>query len=176
MALTPNQERFVEEYLLDLNATQAAIRAGYSAKTANEQGSRLLANANVRDAIDAAKKARSERTEITADLILKELLMIARVDLAQAYDESGRLKNIHDIPEDVRRAIAGIEVDELFEGHGEDREKIGDTRKVKFWDKPRALELLGKHLKLFTDKLELSGTDALAEKIAEARARKDKRT
>ncbi|KTT62836.1 terminase small subunit, partial [Sphingomonas endophytica] len=71
MALTDKQARFAEEYLVDLNATQAAIRAGYSKATANEQGARLLANASVAEAISAAQKARSERTNITADDVLR---------------------------------------------------------------------------------------------------------
>lgn len=79
-ALEPRQQRFVEEYLIDLNATQAAIRAGYSERTANEQGARLLANVSVRSAISEAQKERSERTGITADLALKEVWSIATAD------------------------------------------------------------------------------------------------
>lgn len=73
MALTDKQQRFVEEYLIDLNATQAAIRAGYSAKTANEQGARLLVNVSVAEAIEAAQAARSERVELTQDWVLDRL-------------------------------------------------------------------------------------------------------
>ncbi len=73
MSLTPRQARFVEEYLLDLNATQAAIRAGYSKKTANEQGARLLAKVSVRKAVAEARQARSERTEITQDEVIQGL-------------------------------------------------------------------------------------------------------
>lgn len=78
--LTPKQQRFVEEYLIDLNATQAAIRAGYSVKTANEQGNRLLANVSVQNAISQAMQARSERTNITADGVLKMWYDMATVD------------------------------------------------------------------------------------------------
>jgi phage terminase small subunit len=80
MALTDKQQRFVEEYLIDLNATKAAIRAGYSAKTANEQGSRLLANVSVFAAVSAAQEERSKRTAITADQVLQELWAIASAD------------------------------------------------------------------------------------------------
>lgn len=157
-ALTPKQQRFVEEYLKDLNATQAAIRAGYSEKTAQEQGSQNLSKLIIANAIQARMDKRSARTEITSDLILKELLLIARADISQAYDEKGNLKPMHDIPEDVRRAMSAVKVFEEFEGFGKDRTKIGDVREVKFWDKPKALELLGRHLKLFTDKVEHSGS------------------
>lgn len=167
MSLTPKQARFVEEYLLDLSATDAACRAGYSRKTAESQGSRLLSNVKVREAIDAALAARSERVEVKADDVLRELLRLARVDLGEAFDKDGRLKAVHSIPPDVRRAIAGIEVEELFEGHGPDRVQTGHVRKVKFWEKTKALELLGKHLKLFTDKLEVSGRLTL-EQLVEA--------
>lgn len=78
--LTPKQQRFVDEYLVDLNATQAAVRAGYSARTANEQGARLLAKASVRAAVDAAKAQRSQRTGITAERVLADLFDIATAD------------------------------------------------------------------------------------------------
>lgn len=78
-ALKPRQRRFVDEYLVDLNATQAAIRAGYSARTANEQGARLLAKAIVAAAVQAAQKARAERLRITQDDVLLGLQREARL-------------------------------------------------------------------------------------------------
>lgn len=162
---------FVREYLVDLNAQNAAIRAGYSAKTARAAGSRLLSDVDIRAQIDAAMKERAARVELTADDVLRELLRIARVDLADLYTENGQLKSIHEIPEDARRAIAGIEVDELWEGRGSEAVEVGVTRKVKLWDKPKALELLGKHLKLFTEIHEHRGLDRLADALATARGR-----
>lgn len=152
--MTPNQARFVEEYLLDLNATQAAIRAGYSAKTALQQGPRLLGNAGVKAAIQKALAARAKRVEVKADDVLRELLRIATTDISEAYDDEGNLKKLKDIPVDLRRAISGVEVDEIWDGYGEDRTQTGETKKLKLWDKTRALEMLGKHLKLLTDKVE----------------------
>ncbi len=73
MSPTPKQARFVEEYLVDLNATQAAIRAGYSKKTANEQGAQLLAKLSIREAVAEAQEARSERTGITQDEVIRGL-------------------------------------------------------------------------------------------------------
>lgn len=157
MALTDQQERFCQEYLIDLNATKAADRAKYSKKTANEQGSRLLANVKVQARIQELMDERSKRTEITSDIVLKELLLIAKTDLSEAFDEQGSLKDIHDIPENIRRAIAGVEVYvETIQGI-----EIGRTKKLKLWDKNRALEMLGRHLKLFTDKVEHSGSIGL---------------
>lgn len=101
---------------------------------------------------------RSKRTEITVDFVLQELALLAKTDLAEAYDEKGNLKPIHDIPVELRRAISGVKVFEEFDGFGTERTKIGETRELKLWDKLRALELLGRHLKLFTDKMEHSGS------------------
>lgn len=160
--LTNKQQRFVDEYIVDLNATQAAIRAGYSAKTAAQQGERLLRNVEVRRAVDEALEERADRVNVKADDVLRELLRIATTDLSGAYDEHGRLLPLKDIPRDLRRAIAGVETEELW-GAPEDgeRSQIGTTRKLKLWDKTKALELLGKHLKLFTDKVEHSASDSL---------------
>lgn len=171
MSAALKRETFVREYLVDLNATQAAIRAGYSARSAGAAGGRLLQDDKILAAINEAKVQRAARVEVTADHVLRELLKIASVDLAVLYDDNGNLKDIHSIPEDARKAIAGIEVDEIWEGRGEEREQTGVTRKVKLWDKPRALELLGKHLKLFTEVHEHHGLDKLADEYRAAEAR-----
>lgn len=155
--LTDMQEIFCQEYLKDLNGTQAAVRAGYAENSANEQASRLLANANISERVQMLMQSRAKRIEIDSDMILKELLLLAKTDLSNAYDENGNLKNVQDMPEEVRRAISGIKVFEEFEGFGKDRVKIGEVRELKFWDKPRALELLGKHLKLFTEVVKIEG-------------------
>lgn len=159
MKLKPKQEMFCREYLIDLNATKAAIRAGYSKKTANEQGSQMLAIDYIAARIQQLMTERAQEVGVTASDVLRELLLIAKTDLGQAYDDEGHLKPIHEIPEDIRRAIAGIKVFDEFEGFGKDRVKVGEVREVKFWDKPKALELLGRHLKLFTDKVEHTGDD-----------------
>jgi phage terminase small subunit len=150
--LTGRQVRFIEEYLQCLNATQAARKAGYSERSAAAQGAELLKNPKVRAALDRAIENRAIRVGVKADDVLGELLRLARVDIAGAYDEKGQLKPIHEIPEDIRRAIAGVDVEQLFEGRGKDRVQIGNLVKVRFWDKVRGLELLGKHLRLFDEK------------------------
>ena len=88
--LTPKQQRFVEEYLIDLNATQAAIRAGYSEKTAQEQSSRLLSNVMVQEAVQKAKNKLSERTELTVDMVVQGLLKEAQ-DYAEGSTQSARV-------------------------------------------------------------------------------------
>ena len=161
--LTARQKLFCDEYLKDRNGQQAALRAGYSKFNAKEQASRMLTKAHVKNYIDSLTKKVSEESKITATTILQELLRLARVDLAGAYDEKGNLLPVKEMPEDVRRAISSIDVFEEYEGYGKERVNIGKTKKIKFHDKTRSLELLGKHLKLFTDRIEHSGKLTLEE-------------
>ena len=154
--MTPKQAAFVREYLIDLNATQAAARAGYSAKTANEQGNRLLSNVSVRSAIDVAIQARANRLEISADRVLIELARIAFFDPRRLLKEDGRPKQLHELDDDCAAAIAGLDVLEEFEGSGEDRVQIGVVKKYKIADKNTALTNAMKHLGMLTDKLELT--------------------
>ena len=155
--LTPKQERFCQEYIKDLNGRQAAIRAGYSEKTANEQASQLLAKLHIASRVAELKGESAERLKIDADEILRELHRLAMVDVTQAFDDMGGLKPFKEMPEDVRKAIAGLEVSEIFEGSGDQRTAIGLLKKIRMWDKPRALELLGKHLSLFIERHEHTG-------------------
>jgi phage terminase small subunit len=162
--LTPRQARFVEEYLIDLNATQAATRAGYSAKTANEQGARLLANVSVRSAIEQAKAERSERTHITQDRVLQELARIAFFDLRKLYREDGSLKSMHELDDDAAAVLAGVDVVETqgqaeIGGDGGIRHIPEFVKKAKVFDKNTALTLAMKHLGMLKDKVEHTGKD-----------------
>lgn len=163
--LNARQLRFVEAYVVLPNAAAAAREAGYSKATADRIGSRLLKNAGVKAAIAEHQARAATKAEVDAVEVLRELKRIALVDVADIFDEQGRLKPLKEIPVDARRAIAGIETDELFGGAGENRIELGQTRKLKFWDKPKALELLGKHLKLFTDKVEVGFGDMTDEQL-----------
>lgn len=157
--LTDKQSLFVDEYLVDLNATQAAIRAGYSPDTAQQIGSENLSKPVIQQAIQKAMEERSKRTEITQDMVLNELARIAFLDIRQAFDEKGNLMPIHELPDDVARAIGGIDHTVI----GDKEDKIGITSKIKIIDKKGSLELLGKHLKMFTDKKEVTGVLGLAD-------------
>lgn len=148
--LTAKQAAFVKEYLVDLNATQAAIRAGYSAKTAAVLAHETLRNPNVAAAIQAAMDDRSKRTDITADNVLKEIAKLAFVDPRKLFDDKGRLRPIQDLPDEVALAVASVEVVTSRIPGGEPTD-VEHTAKIKFWDKRGSLELLGKHLKLFTE-------------------------
>lgn len=169
--MSPKQERFVEEYLIDANATQAAIRAGYSAKTAQVQSAQLLANPDIAAAIDAKRAERSERTQIDADWVLKRLAAEADADVADLYNqETGALKPVHEWPLIWRQGlVAGIDVyEEKIEGV-----KIGETVKIKLSDRIRRLELIGKHIRVnaFQEQVSVSGLDTLADRLARASKR-----
>lgn len=152
--LNKKQLRFVDEYLIDLNGKQAAIRAGYSPRTAEMQASRLLSKDKVKAAVQERMDKRSERTEITQDRVLKEIARIAFLDIRQAFNERGELLEIPDMPEDVARAIGGMDVSRYTE-KGEDG-GTETTKKIKLIDKKGALELLGRNLKLFTDQTQIT--------------------
>lgn len=166
---TPKESRFVQEYPIDLNGAAAARRSGYSEATAKAIACELLSKPRIQDAITAEMLARSERTRITQDRVLYGIADLAFYDIADLFADDGSLKAVHDIPVAMRNAIAGIEVEELWEGRGEARERIGNLHKVKLADRKGSLELLGRHLKLFTDKVEHSGTVTLEEILTASR-------
>lgn len=156
MSLTPKQARFVDEYLIDLNGTQAAIRAGYSKKTANEQAARLLANVSVAKAIVAAKAERAARTHLSQDRVLRELTAIAFCDIGSILEETQppgnwRFKPVPAWPEATRRAVASIR--SKHSGHDVGTQAGGSRSSevvgVRFWGKLYALRLLSQHLGLF---------------------------
>ena len=159
--MTPKQERFVQEYLVDLNATQAATRAGYSPKTANEQGARLLANASILAAIAAAKAKRADRTEITADRVLQELAKIGFANMAD-YMRSGPdgdpYLDFSELTRDQAAALIEVTVEDFKDGRGE---SARDVRRVKFKlaDKRAALGDIGKHLGMFRERVSLENPD-----------------
>lgn len=154
--VSSKQKIFIKEYLIDKNATRAAKAAGYSEKTARSQGQRLLTKVDIKALLDRGIDQQCMKLELKADHILRELLRIATADVGLAFDDMGQMKPLSEIPEDVRRAISSLEVHEIFDGQGEGKMAIGLARKVKFWDKPRALEMLGRHLKLFVDELKVT--------------------
>lgn len=168
--LTPKQSRFIDEYLIDLNATQAAIRAGYSAKTANEQAAQMLTRADIRAAVDRAKAARSERIKADSDWVLRRLVDEVEAKLSDLFDERNNIKPIEEWPEIWKTGlVAGFEVEEIVE----DGVVIGHRKKLRLSDRLRRLELIGKHVKVnaFQDTVEVKGLDTLAERLARAKAR-----
>ena len=151
VALNKRQELFAKEYLIDLNATQSAIRAGYSEKTAYSMGQRLLKHVEVQECIQKAMRKREKRTEVTQDRVLEELAAIAFADINDYVQistvtiddreiDSVELVNTGALPKAKRAAIAGIK-------------QGANGIELKLYDKEKALEMLGRHLGMFNDKL-----------------------
>ena len=182
--LTPKQQRFVAEFLVDLNATQAYIRAGYSRKGARVSASRLLANANVSAAVQAGQAAHLGRLDITKQRVLQEYARIAfndprrfweQVQVPPAVDGSGpfvtivRLKAITELGPDEAAALAGFEavVKNAAAGDG-----VTDlVHKIKFWNKLDALHALAEHLGILKNQTEVTGLEELFKRLDAGRAR-----
>jgi len=166
--MSPKAERFVQEYLCDLNATQAAIRAGYSPRTAAAAASRLLSKVNVRSLVEKAAAARSERTQIDADWVLRRLQGEAEADMADLYDANGNLLPIRDWPMVFRKGlVVGVEVAAERDGRGDDA-TVTIVRKIKLQDRTKTVELIGKHVTVgaFRERVEHSGTMTLEQMVA----------
>ncbi|OCA53930.1 terminase small subunit [Photorhabdus namnaonensis] len=163
MALTDKQEMFCREYLVDLNATQAAIRAGYSEKTANRIGSENLSKLDIQKRISELKSDRNEVVKVDAEYVLRRLVEIDKMDVLDIIDDDMSLKSVHEWPTTWRRYLSGFDLAEMFEGRGDDREIVGILKKIKWPDKVKNLELLGKHVSVqaFREnvKTELTGKD-----------------
>ncbi len=168
--LTPKQRAFVREYLIDLNATQAAIRAGYAELSASAEGSRLLANVKVAAAVEAAMKSRAERTDITADRVLKELAKIGFADIRRAVKwqsamiteednpDGGDIAVIKTVVTNTVQMVASEELDdETAAAIAEVSQNTTGGVKIKLHDKRAALVDIGRHLGMFKDRVEHSG-------------------
>lgn len=160
--LTKKQNRFVEEYLIDLNATQAAIRAGYSIESARDIGCENLTKPNIQKEIARAMAERSKRTGVNQDRVILELARLAFVKMTDIVDDKGKIKE--NATDDDLSCIEGIKYK-----HSDTDSGSSVEREVKIGSKLRALELLGKHLGMWNDKIDvnvavpivISGEDAL---------------
>ncbi len=186
--LTPKQSRFVEEYLVDLNATQAAIRAGYSEGTAYSIGNENLSKPDVAAAIDAAKIERSTATKIDAAWLLKRLADEATADVGDLYDDAGNILPVKQWPLIWRQGlVAGLETETTRKAgahgsgqwHGQaqdvhepdpDDDEVTVVTKIKLSDRVKRLELIGRHVNVqaFKEQLEIGVTDKLAERLDRA--------
>ena len=174
MKLTPKQMRFVDEWLIDFNGKQAAIRAGYSAKTAEVTAAKLLRNVKVQAEIARRQKDLQRRTEVTQDRVVKELARSAfaniadyvRVETQTCTKDDGTettyqivmLSETEDLSADQRAALATV------------KQSVNGVE-IKLHDKIKALELLGRHIGMFNDKLEVKGAIDIASVLSEARER-----
>lgn len=153
--LTPKQRRFVAEYLIDLNATQAAVRAGYSRRTAVKIGSENLTKPDIAREIQRAMDERAARTGVTAERVLREIAAIAFLDIRKAFNTDGSMKPLDQLDDETAAAIAGLEVYEELDQEGV--VVLGRVKKLKLSDKIGALTLLARHLGMLNDKLTLKG-------------------
>lgn len=145
--LTNKQKKFIDEYLVDLNATQAAIRAGYKEKAAYRTGAENLRKPQIQEEIQKRMQERQQRTEVTQDMVVKELAAIAfarATDYAEVKGGTVRIKDTDVLSDQQIRAIAGIK-----EG--------ANGIEIKLNDKEKALELLGRHLGMWNDKIKVDG-------------------
>jgi len=163
--LTDRQQLFVAEYLKDFKPSAAAERAGYSAPPWSDE---------VKAAVDEEVRNKRELLSIDAALVLREVATIAFASMADYFVDEWKLKHPDELTELQKRAVEAVQVEER-EIYNKDGDQIGVNRivKIKLHSKNAALEMLGKNLKLFTERFEVSPTDGLAELIAEARARVD---
>lgn len=159
MALTNKQQMFVKEYLIDLNATQAAIRAGYSEDSAQQIGAENLTKPVIAAAIQEAMAKRSERTEVDSDYVLKRLSLIDRMSVRDIMNDDMTLKPLKDWPEVWCSSISAIDVSEIMAGQKDTDAAISFIKKLKWPDTMKALEMIGKHIDVqaFSEKRELSG-------------------
>jgi len=169
--LTSQQELFCYQYIIDRNATQAAIRSKYSRASATVMGSKLLTYSNIKARVNELIKKQLDELSLDAKLVLRELLNSAFLDISDAYDQDGNVKPIHEMPEPLRRAIVSIESDEIYAGTGKLRQIIGTAKKIKIHDRLAALKLLGTYLKLFKEEIHIDGLEDLAEEIKRGRER-----
>lgn len=156
--LNPRQQSFVREYAIDTNATQAAIRAGYSKATASQIGARLLTNVKVEAEIVKVRLELARKGRVSAERIVEEYARIAFLNPQDMYDDEGRLLPIKDMPEGAARAIAGIDEEDIYLGVGEDRRHVGSLKKIRLTSKVAALEGLARHLGMFKDAEQSGGT------------------
>ena len=164
--LTPKQDLFVREYLKDLNATQAAIRAKYSAKTASWIGPQLLGKTHVREAIDKAMARRAKKLDISAERVLLEVARLSFFDPRKLFYPDGNPRPISELDDDTAAAIAGLDVSTTRTEDGEATQVL----KYKLAGKDQSLEKLMRHLGLYKTDNDQQG-DALAQALLAGRAR-----
>ena len=170
-------EIFAREYVKDLNGTRAAIAAGYAKTTARATASRLLTKSNIQGLVASLTKKHTDKLDLDAEKLLSELSRVGFsnfLDYVNITEEGDAFVDLSSVTQEQAAAIQEVTVNEYMEGKGKDARKVKRTR-LKLVDKIRSLDLLGRHLKLFTEKVEMSGLEGLADKLAEARKRANMR-
>lgn len=161
--LTPKQQRFVAEYCTDLNATQAAIRAGYARKHADVQGPRLLRNARIAAAVAVKTSHQLEKADVTAERVKARIATLAFQDMREYFDAEGNLKPVHQLSDEAAARVASFEVIKKNAAAGDG--VIDTVHKLKTVDVVKPLEMLAKHFGLLVEKVEHGGTIVLKHEL-----------
>jgi phage terminase small subunit len=173
--LANRYERFAREYVIDLNAPRAAIAAGYSEKRAHVTGYQLVANRRVAKIIERLQTQRASKLEIKADRVAEELARLGFSNMMDymRIDEEGKPTglDLRNLTRDQAACIQEI-TEDTTGGSGDGERRLILRTKFKLADKAKNLELLGRHLGMFQDKLQITGIEGLAERLAEARRKR----
>jgi phage terminase small subunit len=142
---------FVNEYLIDLNAYQAAMRAGYSQKTAKSKSDKILKHPEVQKLLAEKAKKLASKFEITQERTMLEIARIAFQDSRDFFGEDGKLIPIKNLNDDAAAVLAGFDIEEIYDYSDRTKTAVGLVKKIKRFDKNKALEMLAKHFKLYSD-------------------------
>lgn len=163
---------FIKLYRVDRNGTKAAIGAGFAAKSAHVTASRLLKKAKVQAEIAKQDAELDQKLELSVEWVIRRLMWRAGFDVRKFYKADGSLIPVAELDDETSYALQGLEIEKLYEHFGKGQaQATGTLTKIKFGDRDRALELLGRHLKMFTDKVEVTGLENIADELAKARQR-----
>lgn len=163
--MTPKQALFVAEYRKDLNGTQAAIRAGYSEKSAASIAEELLRKPEIAESVAEKTQQQIEKADLSAVRVLEELRRLSFADIRSLFDTNGNLRPLHELTAEQAACIAGFEVLKKNAEAGDG--KVDVVHKVRVIDKTRSLEMLAKHFALLTEKIEHSGGILIRHELAE---------
>ncbi|HDC4673066.1 terminase small subunit [Enterobacter kobei] len=172
--LSVMKEAYCQEYIkCPENQTQAAINAGYSPNTAAKFASQNMRDERVQKRIAELMKERNKRMRVSADYVLMRLVEIDQMDVLDILNDDMSIKPVSEWPKVWRQYLTGFELADMFEGRGDEKELVGILKKIKWPDKVKNLELIGKHVDVnaFKERLEVSGTVTIADRMAAARRR-----
>ncbi len=172
--LTAMQEAYAQEYTkCPENQTQAAINAGFSPNTAAVKASVMMRDERIQKRIAELMGERNKRLRVSADYVLLRLVEIDQMDVIDILNDDMSIKPVSEWPKVWRQYLTGFELADMFEGRGDEKELVGILKKIKWPDKVKNLELIGKHVDVnaFKERLEVSGTVTIADRMAKARRR-----
>ncbi|EHS2070488.1 terminase small subunit [Salmonella enterica] len=172
--LTAMQEAYAQEYTkCPENQTQAAINAGFSPNTAAVKASVMMRDERIQKRIAELMEERNKRLRVSADYVLLRLVEIDQMDVIDILNDDMSIKPVSEWPKVWRQYLTGFELADMFEGRGDEKELVGILKKIKWPDRVKNLELIGKHVDVnaFKERLEVSGTVTIADRMAKARRR-----